>query len=166
LQVYRHKLQEWAEDKLISSKISKASFGYSISQSPDANLCLVGAPGVDNERGSAYLFSRSNGIFDGSESEIKGFEEGDRLGWSVSVSLQGNRCIVGLPGRGKSESIQFGSAIVYQIAEDKSSLEKSKEIYGEGETGESDFGQSVSLNNNGTVVVVSSPSTGVIRSYT
>jgi len=42
----------------------------------------------------------------------------------------------------------------------------SKEIYGEGEPGEkSDFGSSVALNNNGTTVVISSPSTGVIRSY-
>jgi hypothetical protein len=42
----------------------------------------------------------------------------------------------------------------------------SKEIYGEGESNEeSDFGFSVAMNKNGTMVAISSPSIGVIRSY-
>jgi len=166
IMVYRHKLYKWDEDELLTVFTSPgARFGHSISQSPDAKFCLIGAPGSENQRGSAYFFSRVNGAFDEAISEITGFEEGDRLGWSVSISLQANRFVIGLPGRGKSDDVQFGSTLIYQVGKD-SSLEMSKEIYGEGEPGEkSDFGSSVALNNNGTTVVISSPSTGVIRSY-
>eukprot|EP00979_Chaetoceros_neogracilis_P010772 scaffold2589_cov273-Chaetoceros_neogracile.AAC.15 len=126
----------------------------------------VGAPGSNNGRGSAFLFSRANETFDHAESEITGFDDGDRLGWSVSLALTGKRFIIGVPGRGKSNSVQFGSTLIYQIGKN-SSLEMSKEIYGEGESNEeSDFGFSVAMNQNGTMVAISSPSIGVIRRVT
>ena len=166
--IYRYSNQGWEEYESSRLDSPNARFGESVSFSNDAKFVLIGAPGIDQRRGAAYLFSRDG---DGDKKieelgSIAGFEKGDALGSSISMALDGRRFIVGLPGRGASDGLQIGSALVCQYDTGERRIEYSKEIFG-GDQGEvvSDFGQSVAINLNGTLVIVASPSNGEIRSF-
>ena len=161
---YHFSALEWTEENLIGDKTMGDEFGFSLSQTPDATKLVVGAPGADNGRGHAYVFQLFNNTYTQIGNKLQGFAEGDRLGTSVDIAVDGTRFSVGLPGRGSDEDNQSGSAIVYMINYgDNTVVKASKEIYGEDDE---DFGSSVSLNINGTAVAISSPRSSTIRTFT
>ena len=142
-------------------------YGYSISQTPDAKMLAVGAPYGSSEAGTVYLYSKVNSSspFKQIDESISGFGPEDHLGMSVSLALDGGRVGIGLPGRGIDQGERFGSVIVYKVEKSDGTetlLLPSKEIYGdEGQN----FGSSVALTSNGTVVAVGIPSAGIVRTY-
>ncbi len=163
--VFKHRLSgTWEEVQRIRSKNDSDKFGKSISQTPDAKKLVIGAPYTMAETGMVYLYTRSNATatFEQTTETLVGFEVQDNFGMSVSLSPDGSRLSVGIPGRGKIQGELFGSAIVYKIDE-KYELTPSIEIYGDKNQ---NFGTSVKLNANGSVAVVGVPSAGIIRSYT
>lgn len=81
------------------------------------------------------------------------------------MSLDGTYFCVGIPNRGLHVGKQTGSAFVYLINTidvNMGPFLASKEIYGE--LGE-DFGSSVALDGKGSMFIVGSPSSGIIRIY-
>jgi len=164
-QVFHHRFTEWEEHQRIDpTTTNNDQFGFSVSQTYDGNTLVVGAPSAYDARGLVVAFSRVNNTspFTQFGEELEGFHKHDRLGNSVSLSLDGKRFSVGVPGRGIGLGGQFGSALVCQLEKKYNNIVLSKEIYGEDKE---DFGSSITLNGNGTVLVAGSPSTGIIRSY-
>ena len=167
--IFKHNLTGgWVEEQLLSSGKVSDKFGYSTSQTPDAKKLVIGAPYTSSEAGMVYFYSRSKAsdMFQVAEENLSGFEKNDHLGMSVSIALDGSRFSVGLPGRGQEQGDQFCSVIVCEIDENDDTgtfLLPSNEIYGESNQ---NFGTSVALNANGTVVVVGVPSAGIVRSFT
>lgn len=162
----------WTEEQLITSGKEEDKFGFSVSQTPDAKRLMIGAPYSNSESGMAYLFSRFNisstfQLVEGSgSSSLEGVESLDRLGMSVSLALNGKRFVVGSPGRGKRQGEQYGSAIVCEVEEKEdgsTTILLSNEIFGDANQ---DFGRSVLLNGNGTMVVIGAPSVGIVQGYT
>lgn len=84
------------------------NFGMAISLGPDR--IAVGAPEDDNRRGVVYLFDRVNETWRRTQRIAPGFgDDGDRFG--ASVSLSGDRLLVGVPGAnnraGLAEVMEF-----------------------------------------------------------
>ena len=83
-----------------SDKVADDYFGYSVSISSDGTRCIVGAfqadPSGISAAGKAYVFSRSGtswteeAILTASDKAASDF-----FGYSVSISSDGTRCIVG-----------------------------------------------------------------------
>jgi hypothetical protein len=75
--------------------------GYSVSLSGDGNTAVVGGPFGPSEIGTAWVYTRSGGVWPqqtklvgtGATSPFSGFGQG----WSVSLSGDGNTAIVGGP---------------------------------------------------------------------
>jgi len=75
-------------------------FGWSVSLSPDGSRALVGAYN-NNTAGAAYIFDKPPGGWSGTTSassataRFTGGNAGDQFGWSVSLSSDGSRALVG-----------------------------------------------------------------------
>jgi len=74
--------------------------GNSVALSADGNAAIVGGPHDDNDRGAAWVFTRSNGVW--TQQGGKLFGTGaiacPQQGVSVRLSADGNTAIVGGPG--------------------------------------------------------------------
>jgi MYXO-CTERM domain-containing protein len=128
----------WSEEqKLVASDGADSDdFGWSVALAGDR--ALVGAPGSDTSRGAAYVLVRS-GSFWSEEQKLIASDgaEGDQLGYSVS--LAGDRALVGAPGSDTSR----GAAYVFVRSSGSWTLEQ-KLVASDG--AESDqLGVSVSL---------------------
>lgn len=125
------------EQQLVASDGAEGdNFGWSVSLSGDR--ALVSAFARDSARGTAYVFV----LNDGSWTEEKKLEASDgiandQLGYSLS--LAGNRALLGAPGRGASR----GAAYVF-VESDGSWTEEKKLEASDGVESDN-FGQSVSL---------------------
>ena len=113
-----------------------ATFGFSVSLS--GNRGLVGAiTGSDGSTGSAYVF-----VFDGTtwslESELKASDGRANDSFGASVSLSGNRALVGADSSGAS-----GAAYVF-FFDGTTWIQETKLTPNDGQNHE-DFGSSVSL---------------------
>ncbi len=90
-----------AQRKLVASdKTSNDYFGQSCSVSSDGNTVVVGAPLKDHrdnrETGAAYVFVRQNGTWIEQAKLTSPYQaSNDRLGYSCSISGDGNTIIVG-----------------------------------------------------------------------
>lgn len=81
---------------LRASSASAAEFGVSVSLSADGTRALVGSRNDDSNRGAAYVFVRSGGGWT-QEARLVASDgaTGHRFGWSVSLSADGTRALVG-----------------------------------------------------------------------
>ena len=137
-----------------------AQFGYSVSL--NGNRIVVGAPGKDisgndSDEGKAYLYEISgNTVNRVAIIDASGGENEPGAGFGASVSLNGNRIVVGAPGKDISgNDSDEGKAYLYEIS--GNTVNRVAIIDASG--GENDplayFGTSVSLN--GNYIVVGSP---------
>jgi len=88
----------WGEEVIITASDAEANdqFGWSVAISSDS--VVIGAPyegdnGVD--LGAVYVFHRTTGTL--WKLTAAGAEDGDRFGYSVSVSINGDYVVVGAP---------------------------------------------------------------------
>ncbi len=73
-------------------------FGDSVALSEDGSTALVGARGVDDGTGAAWVFAQSGSSWSEPGSKLVGAgEEGEQLGYSVALSASGNSAIAGAP---------------------------------------------------------------------
>jgi hypothetical protein len=91
--VYTRSDTTWSQQaKLITSDWLNYLFGYSVSL--DDDTALIGAPGYDNGRGSAYVFTRIGTTWTQQTKLLATDDEvGDQFGFSVS--LDGDTSIIG-----------------------------------------------------------------------
>jgi hypothetical protein len=91
--------------------VGNADQGLSVSLSSDGNTAVIGGPHDDNDTGAAWVFTRSGGVWTQQGPKLlgRGVIGAAELGFSVSVSADGNTAIVG----GPFDSSGFGAAWVF-----------------------------------------------------
>ena len=90
-------------------------FGYSVSLSSDGNRVAVGAP-YNNNRGQVRVYGRNEqGVWVQIDGNINTETLEDNLGYSVSLSSDGNRVAVGAPYNDSNQNDNSGSVRVYSI---------------------------------------------------
>lgn len=98
---------------------SSAEFGYAIALSSDGNSCIVGAPyedGAQAEAGAAYVFTRSGSTW----TLLKKLtattpSTAAHFGFSVALTPDGSRAVVGAPDTTVSQTLQGAVWICQRI---------------------------------------------------
>lgn len=163
--VYTFDGKSWQRtDKLFGSKTAVASrFGQSlhVSHAPDGSqLLLVGAPGIGNTLGSAYVF-RNAGSGWTEEALMIGDDPTElRDSFGISVFADGNQLIVGAEYQDTDNGRNRGAAYVFTLDQDR--WIQTARLEASGETREVDrFGASVILDGDTAFVGAPNDSVGV-----
>lgn len=92
----------WVQQaKLIASdRANGDKFGWSVAISKYSDTIVIGASGDDSNKGSAYIFQRTNGVWV-QEAKLIANDgvAGDQFGYSVATSCDGNVVMVGAPSK-------------------------------------------------------------------
>jgi hypothetical protein len=135
-------------------------FGRSVSMSGDGTKVIVGAWSEDmngsSDAGSAYIFTydSSSSTWDaGIKIPHLLYSTGDKFGWSVDMSSDGTKIIVGAP---YNDNVQGDSGAAYTFTYDSSSSTWGSELRIKASDAESNdyFGDSVAMSGDGNKVIV------------
>ena len=140
--------------KLVASDGAASDFfGWSVSISGDGNVALVGAF-YDDDKGSTHIFTKqANGSYVQTSKLVPGDGAyGDRFGFSVSISGDGNVALVGA-NMDDDKGNNSGSAYIFTKQANGSYVQTSKLVPSDGADGDY-FGYSVSISNDGNVALV------------
>jgi len=142
-------------------------FGASVALSADGDTALIGAPGDAEERGAAWVFTRSGETWIQQGRSLAGGEEENGTGYfgaSVALSAEGDIAVVG----GDRDDDGVGAAWVFRRADESwTGGEKlTAELMTEGEESEGvasgGFGSSVALSASGDTVLIGGPESGEV----
>ena len=103
VQVYSWNGSAWnAKGAAIVGEASNDEFGWSVAISSDGNTIAVGAPvndgnGADSGHVRVYDWNSGGGTWDQRGADIDGAAAGDKSGYSVSLSDDGNTVAIGSP---------------------------------------------------------------------
>jgi gliding motility-associated-like protein len=128
-----------------------AEQGYSVSLSADGNTAIVGGFQDNSALGSAWVYTRSGGIWaqQGGKLVGTGNTGAAEQGYSVSLSADGNTAIVG----GDEDNTYQGAAWVYTRSGSTWGQQGGK-LVGTGNTGPAHQGVTVSLSADGNTAIV------------
>ena len=130
-------------------------FGAAVALSADGTVALVGAPRdedpLDSDYGSAYLFALEGGEWRQTAKLVTrtGGPLLERFGWSVALSADGTRAIVGAPSGGPEHN---GAASIFSLSGMEWSLEGFLTPTRRGLA--DNWGRSVALSNDGRSALV------------
>ena len=171
----------------VSGISDRNSFGNSVSLNAVGDRLAIGAEddNIGGSAGAVYLYSFTDGNFSGGNLEAtlgRGFsggknfdvtnaEDGDRLGWSVSLNAAGDRLAVGAPWDNGSFSSDdsYGAVYLFSFSDTLFSGATQQAIVGNGYSGGKNiglnlsedglllFGSGVSLNAAGDRLAIGSP---------
>jgi hypothetical protein len=105
----------WTEQQKLTGRavIGRAQQGVSVALSGDGNTAIVGGPGDDDEKGAAWVFTRSSGTWTHLQKLVGREAIGPaRQGSSVALSTDGDTAIVG----GTNDDGGKGAAWVYSVS--------------------------------------------------
>jgi hypothetical protein len=140
----------------IRSESLSTQQGLSVSLSTDGNTAVVGGPFDNNQVGAAWIFTRSDGVWNQQGPKLVGAgavaTSGVRQGWSVSLSGDGNTAIVG----GSLDDNGAGAAWVYTRSSGVWS-QKQPKLIGTGAIGPAFQGDAVALSGDGRTAMVGGP---------
>ena len=146
----------WSQQaKIQSSNASDyGNFGVSVDISNDGNNVIIGSPWQSNN-GSAYIFTRS-GTSWSQQAQLTASDgqSGDRLGYNVSISGDGNTAIAGAP-KEDTGGLDTGSAYIF--TKSGTTWSQQAKIQATSTTAYDEFGYSVSLSDNGNTALVTAP---------
>jgi hypothetical protein len=158
--IFRYLNGVWSQegDKLVGPCAKgDARQGRSVSISADGNIVIFGGPSDDSDKGAAWIFRYSNGIWQQDGSKLVGLgatESGQ--GMSVSLSADGSTAIVGGP-------FDDGNVVwIYRYLKGEWLQEGSK-LVGMGANGKAWQGISVSLSADGNTAIVGGPRDQIFR---
>jgi hypothetical protein len=136
--------------KLVGSgALGLAQQGFSVSLSADGNLAIIGGPADDGHAGAAWVWTRSAGVWTEQGALFGGFALGPDVeqGYSVSLSNDGNRAIVGGPANyGDSGAAWFWTKVAGVFTQESV-------LGGFGAVEPAQVGFSVSLSNDGKTAI-------------
>ncbi len=142
----------WQTNKFIASDGASSNyFGYSVVVSSNGNTFVVGSLGDDDngaDSGSVYYFHLSDSSGQTNKFIVSDGASGDKFGYSVAVSADGNTFVAGSPYN--------DSGSVYRFHWNGSLWQTNKFIASDGATGDK-FGSSVAVSVDGNTFVVGSP---------
>ena len=150
----------------ISKGIPSDRFGFSVRIAGDETLqrVAIGAPGNSANgmkgNGLACVYEHNGNGWSNSGDDLLGENEGENLGYAVSLTQAANQLIVGVP-RKQIDGETVGQVQVFSVG--AASLTPAGEIYGlKGEM----FGVSVAISNNGKRFLGGSTISNLVRVYT
>ena len=130
--------------------------GWSVSLSSDGSRVAIGAP-RNSENGSlsghVRIYENFSGTWTQVGGDIDGEGNGDRSGWSISLSSDGSRVAIGATGNTNDNGFVSGHVRIFEYQSD-SWTQVGQNIDGENPFDES--GWSVDLSDNGSIVAISS----------
>ncbi len=140
-------------------------FGYAVALSEDGNTLAVGAifedgpdDGSQDDSGAAYVFTRSNGDWEQTAYlRAEDASEGDRFGWSLGLSADGDTLLVGSPKHDDNPQTLVDSGAVYVFTRAGSGWTEQAQLQPATATNNARFGISVSLSGDGRFAAVGSP---------
>jgi len=152
--VYTRSGGVWSQQggKLVGTGSTGAAYqGLSVSLSADGNTAIVGGRGDNNNRGAAWVYTRSGGVWSQQGGKLVGTGSTGAAfqGWSVSLSADGNTAIVG----GYADNGSQGAAWVYTRS-GGAWRQQGNKLVGTGNTGAAQQGISVSLSADGNTAIM------------
>ncbi|WP_211445236.1 phage tail sheath family protein [Collimonas humicola] len=156
--VFQYIGNEWSDPEELPANhnelLDNAKFGSALSLSGNGSRLVVGAPNTGASHGRVMAFRLTQ---DGSwimDQSWAGTDRADaRFGDSVSISADGNVLVVGEPER---NSRRYGCAFIGRFNSSWPESITMRARGGDGNVDHSQFGSSVSLNQDGSVLVVGS----------
>ena len=150
----------------ITNEMPGDRFGFSVSLAGNETLAriAVGAPGMSaNGEGSGmasvYDNVEGNGWFHHLGDDVLGFDFGDNLGYSVSMTPDGTRMVIGVPNK-QLDEVPVGQVQVVDV--NTGSMVAAGDMYGrDGEK----FGVSVSVSYQGELVFGGASMANLVRVY-
>ncbi|MCL4487612.1 MAG: Ig-like domain repeat protein [Chloroflexi bacterium] len=134
-----------------SDGMASDSFGFSVTFSASGDTALVGSYGAQSERGAAYIFTRSGATWTEQKLLASGGAPGERFGWSVALSADGNTAIVGARWATVDTKGRAGAAYVFT----RSGLEWTEhKLTASDGAADDNFGFSVALSADGNTALV------------
>ncbi len=160
VKVYEYVSGQWTLQHTMAGQNPTGLYGTSVSLSSDGSIVAIGAPGVPSVSSNVYIYNRTSTA----NVTIAGPEFGAKFGQSVSLSADGSLVAVGAP-EATVNGISKGAWYVYDS--NGNSL-----LSGNGVLESEQFGYSVSLSSNGSLIAVGGPgntpvgtNAGVVRVY-
>ena len=149
--------------------ISNDHFGSSVSLSSDGTIIAIGGPNhgedilIYSGQVKIYELNETSSDWDLMGETFKGETINEKLGTSVSLSSNGKRVAIGAPKHQRDE-ITIGNVKIYEFNEiSKVWNQMGQPIYGEANNEE--FGTSVSLSGDGTMIAVGAPKSDTNSGY-
>jgi FG-GAP repeat len=142
----------------------RGAFGTGVALSGDGNTALIGGEGDNEETGAAWVFTRSGAVWtqQGPKLGAAGGLGGDSFGASVALLSSGTTALVGAPGAHSS----YGR-VYYFVRSGSSWTQQGSGFEGEDEVHSTpngyvdelgpDFGASLALSADGTILLVGGP---------
>lgn len=140
-------------------------FGKSVSISDDGSIIAIGAPYNDfgaYNAGAVRVYQNIGGLWYQLGSDIYGAGAADRFGWTVSLNSDGTRLAIGAPYNWTANG-STGHVRVYEfVAGNWVQLGANIDGINSGDQ----FGSSVSLNADGTILAIGAPASNSFFGYT
>jgi FG-GAP repeat len=147
------------QQKLVATRVvfGGPEQGFSVALSADGNTAIVGGPLNSSNFGTAWVYTRSNGVW--TQGGLLFFPFGQignpQLGFSVALSGDGNTAIGGGPfDNPSSPTSSVGAAWVYTRTNDW--IDQAK-LVANNAVGEAQQGTSVALSGDGNTAIVGGP---------
>jgi hypothetical protein len=139
--------------KLTGSE-EKGDFGESVALSSDGSTALIGADLDNTFQGTAWVFTRSEGVWT-QQAKLAGNEEtgNGQFGFSVALSGDGNTALIG----GQHDNGNVGAAWVFTRSMVGAWTQLGPKLTGKEESGNSQFGFSVALSADGGTALIGGP---------
>lgn len=180
--IFTRQGSHWQQQAYLKSSNNSAfdSFGFSLSLSQDGSRLLVGAPGEGSSAqgidglqsddsaplsGAAYLFVRQGTQWQQAHYiKASNSDTQDNFGYSVALSADGTTLAIsasgegsnaqGTSGTGQADNSANNSGAVYLFSDNGAGLTQSAYLKASNAEALDEFGSSVALNQNGSVLVV------------
>jgi hypothetical protein len=144
----------WSEQAKIQGSDVEAysAFGISVSISNDGDTAIIGSYAEDSEAGSVYIFTRSGTSWsEQAELNASDAQAGDNFGYSVSISNDGDKVIVGAANEDTGGS---NAGAAYVFTRSGASWSQQAKIQASDKGANDKFGTSVSISNDGDTAIV------------
>jgi hypothetical protein len=147
--------QNWKEQGQLAGggEVGDGRFGYRVALSYDGGTALVGGRSDNEDRGAAWVFTRSGSRWSEQGAKLTGSEEeGEEFGSSVALSSDGNAALVGAP------RVNAGRGVAWLFERSGTSWMRTPQLLTSGESGKAWFGYSVALSSDAKTALVGAPS--------
>jgi VCBS repeat-containing protein len=152
VQIFENVSGSWVHRQTLTVAIAGAEFGTAVSLSDDGSRLVVGAPGVNSNRGALYYYQRSGSTYSATYYRSVGDTNGARLGSAVAMSSDGWEILAGAPGH----SSGAGQAYLFEFdTTDAFRVYRPQTESGEASAAGDGFGYSVAFDQN--MLLIGSP---------
>jgi len=137
-------------DKLVGSKGLGPTIlqGYGVALSGDGNTAVIGGYGDNRNDGAAWVFARSGETWSQSGEKLTVPRTGAQAGYSVAISADGGRLLLGGPGH------EDGMGAAWEFGLKNGAWTDVGELMGRGATGKAQQGYAVAMSADGHTALV------------